>query len=252
MKSEIEKIKQEPAADWKWIWLRKDLICILCWTLMGLCLLKYEHQAGNIWMARNDGEIYVKRSRGIFSFQRARQITCQGVRENKEAINESYPMEVCLFFFFFSPADRKPILLRAASLNNRAAAVRNARTCTRWRIKKDDFCRGGAQQDHFRARTAPPHPNQLRLKYEAWMSRHDRGNEAATAATLFVSPAHALPCTVFVHVRPLGGDTVALVKKTAGSHMAPCGIFLLTVHFFWHDFKCVWVGKSLSRRTSSE
>lgn len=56
--SEIEKIKQNAAADCKWIWLHKDLICILCLTLMALWLLKYAHQAGNIWIAHNDVEIY--------------------------------------------------------------------------------------------------------------------------------------------------------------------------------------------------
>lgn len=109
-------------------------------------------------------------------------------------------------FIFFPPLDRKLILLRAASLNNRAVAVRNAHTCTADGLKKTS-----AQQDHFRARTASP--NQLRLKYEAWMSRHGRGNEAATAATVFVSPAHALPRTVLVHVHTLRQDAAALVEK---------------------------------------
>lgn len=136
MKSAIEKIKQEPAADWKWIWLRKDLICILCWTLMGLCLLKYEHQAGNIWIARNDGEIYVKRSRGIFSFQRTPDNMSRSSGKIKKPLMKVIPWKFYYYFLFFFPAYRKPILLRAASLNNRAAAVRNARTCAADGLKK--------------------------------------------------------------------------------------------------------------------
>lgn len=57
-KAEIEKIKQNAAADCKRIWVHKDLISILCLTLMTLWLLKYAHQAGNIWTAHNDVDIY--------------------------------------------------------------------------------------------------------------------------------------------------------------------------------------------------
>lgn len=89
IKSEIEKIKQNTAADCKWIWVHKDLICILCWALMALWLLKYAHQAGNIWIAYNDVEIYKERSLGItvyFSFQST--LTYQGVKKTlfKEVI----------------------------------------------------------------------------------------------------------------------------------------------------------------------
>lgn len=85
------------------------------------------------------------------------------------------------------------------------------------------------------------------------MSRHDRGNEAATAATLFVSPAHALSCTVFVHVRPLRGDPAALVKKKASrlSHGTVWDILIDGSLFLTRLQVCVG-GKSLSRRTSSE
>lgn len=74
-------------------------------------------------MARNDGEIYVKRSRGIFSFQRTPDNMSRSWGENKEAINESYSAEG--FFFslslsFFPSRGQKSNL---ASLNNRAAAV---------------------------------------------------------------------------------------------------------------------------------
>lgn len=58
IKREIGEIKQNAAADCKWIWVHKDLICILCLTLMALWLLKYAHQAGNIWIVHNDVQIY--------------------------------------------------------------------------------------------------------------------------------------------------------------------------------------------------
>lgn len=139
--------------------------------------------------------------------------------------------------------DRKPNLQHAASLNNLAAAVQNAHTCA-----ADGFKKTPAQQDHFRARTAAP--NQLRLKYEAWMSKHGRGNEAATAATLFVSPAHALSHTVFVPVHALKQDAVALVKKQADSHVALCRKFVLTFGFFLAGLQVCVGEESLSQQTS--
>lgn len=60
IKTEIEEIKPNTAADCKWIWVHKDPICILCLALMALWLLKYAYQAGNIWIAHYDVEIYVE------------------------------------------------------------------------------------------------------------------------------------------------------------------------------------------------
>lgn len=84
------------------------------------------------------------------------------------------------------------------------------------------------------------------------MSRHDRGNEAATAATLFVSPAHALPCTVFVHVRPLRGDPAALVKEASRLSHGTVWDILIDGSLFLTQLQVCVGGKSLSRRTSSE
>lgn len=58
IKSEVGELRENAATDCKWVWVHKGLICILCSTLMALWLLKYAHQAGNIWIAHNDVEIY--------------------------------------------------------------------------------------------------------------------------------------------------------------------------------------------------
>lgn len=88
----IEKIKQITATDSKWIWVHKNLICILCLTLMALWLLKYAHEAGNIWIAHNDVEIYMERSLGIRVYISAQSTQLNISRGQRETltIHESY------------------------------------------------------------------------------------------------------------------------------------------------------------------